>query len=171
MDKLTQEQLDKAIQHVVPGKYKPVAKGGGKPPAVVEIKVLSDAEFDARVSRFNSYPNLKTIRAVTINLGLVGKRVNSPIWQSMLQSHSIYFRETFPSNVQLNREFVLLHEIGHVDWNNEYEALKTLWKKEEMEHYCNLYATDIMAKTYSPKLADIVRRGYSAATPKVHYDA
>lgn len=156
--KLTQELLDVVVARVVPEKYRPSGSEEGKdnqflsdnPQAVTNISVISRKEFNKRTKFW--CPDAGPSLAITINWGRLQQFAKVDGWEKYLNSSAIFFNEDFGTLSGLKLEFVVLHEIGHVDQGFLKGNEAKLWKNDS-EAYADYYAAQRLIEIYDNETA------------------
>lgn len=146
---VTQKQADKLVAAIVPEKYKPRRVVNGQPPYLTNISVMPYIDFYKRVLNYRSEEELRncTPRGLCLNWGelqLLAKVEKGKEW---LRSHTIYLCDSFPGGT-LQLSFVILHEIGHIDFN-----LRESKPKINSDLYADSYAFQQLADIYDMNLA------------------
>lgn len=182
---VTQEQLDEMVRRIVPPEYWPLALRGLSPTAlppnqtpVTNISVQAEEQFLKRIIKYYSVEELiKSIpRAYTLNWGVLYREAKMPGWDEYVRSSSIWINETALAVMgTLGMEFVLLHEVGHVDWNYRKEELLTCLKASDSEVYADFYAHEQLVRVYDRGLADTMLKQFAsrhgAGKDAKNYDA
>ncbi len=167
---LTQEQLDEMVKRVVPRTYWPPSllgkrpKDFDEPPPVTNISIQAQDEFLERITKFYTVEQLleSVPRAYKLNWGYMMKLAQSSDWEKYTKSCSVWFNETITQLGVLAMEFILLHEIGHIDWDCRGEELTPLWRLSEMELYADLYAHDRLVELYDAPMAKMMLKSYGS---------
>ncbi len=126
MIRLTGENVQEYITKYVPKEYQP---GEGK--LVFGIFPIDIANLALLASTFvgRNIPELM-LGGVCINSGML-------LGGSSVEMFDIFIKEHYESEEEI--AFVILHEVGHVDWWVNEERRK-MFKKEDNELYADLYA-------------------------------
>jgi len=173
MAKLTQEVLDKIVERVVPEEYRPPPKGkagllvgANTPPPVTNIDVDDTGSFLVRLVDLNPGIDLLRgpVRAYHVNWGKLRQRAKDPNYAKHLKSSGIWVDEACGDLPMLKMEFIVLHEIGHVDWLRRPEETSALWKDSEEERYADLYACEQLTGLYGETLAKKMLKEFGTST-------
>ncbi len=147
---ITQEQVDKLVTAVVPEKYQPCeVNGDGRPPYLTNISVMPFTDFYKRVLIYHTEEDLAgcTPRGLCLNWGKLRSAAGKAGGEEWLHSHSIFLCDSFPGG-SLQLGFVILHEIGHIDFN-----LKEEGPQQNADLYADTYAFLRLADVYNMDLA------------------
>lgn len=161
----TKELLDKLVEEIIPPEFRPGKKEGDLWPLITNFDLMSKTSIDKWVNWEGE--DAKGVLAITLNWGRVQKRVGSAEWEKAINSYSVWVSEDF-SGPALELKFILLHEIGHIDWkiNNRI----TEWPGVSEELYCDFYACDQLSRVYGADVATMLldlygsRRGWNKRT-------
>jgi len=159
--KLTQSVLDAMVERVVPHTYWPLNLLGKKvtdsnvPPMVTNISIQTQDDFLERMIKYYSVEQLLVAipKAYRLNWGYLMKAAKAKEWEKHTKSCGIWLNEVVDGLTTMETEFILLHEVGHVDWDCRKEELSPFWSHAELELYADLYAHDQLAKIYDAPLA------------------
>lgn len=158
--KVTQEILDALVVKLVPEKYRPGSHDIDNLPTVTNISVMEKDELTKRVAVVfpgeNQTAGGKEIvtSGVHYNWGLLRKGAKLPDWEKWAKSSAIFISDEIAGG-NLHLSFIVLHEIGHVDWNVRREELH-FWQHKDEELYCDAYAYEVLKNKYDEETAFII---------------
>jgi hypothetical protein len=98
--------------------------------------------------------------------------MGAPDWEKELQNNALFVDENLWGG-SLHTAFVLLHEVGHVNWAVERNKLSG-WQEADKETYCDFYATSILREKYGEECASTLATLFaSKPSPSISkgYDA
>lgn len=147
---VTQEQVNKIVTAIVPKEYKPCGLDSkGNPPYLTNISVMPYTDFYKRVLNYYSEEELagNIPRGLCLNWGRLQMLAGVEKDEGWLHSHSVYLCDSFPGG-SLQLCFVILHEIGHIDFNIKVDKLDV-----NGDLYADTYAFLRLADVYSMGLA------------------
>jgi hypothetical protein len=145
---LTKENLKKLIEDIVPSPYKP-----GEAFATVKafsyvtnIEYIAKAKISKWVKNDGGDQNTTNIHAIAMNWGVMRRRARRDTWADSKLSFGIWLSEDLDVPV-MTLAFIILHEIGHVDWAVRRGELIN-WKEEHQESYADMYAYERLGQLY-----------------------
>ena len=151
---LTEENLNKLIDDIVPSPYKPgEAFASIKSFSyVTNIGYLSKAKMSNWIDKDCAGRNTSDIHAIAMNWGVLRKKAGSKTWDESKLSFGIWIREDLDVPI-VALSFIILHEIGHVDWAVRRKELLG-WCEENQEVYADTYAYQQLVKLYGKLSAE-----------------
>jgi len=151
---LTKENLNKLVADIIPEPYGP---GQGFPPGskgtfayVTNVDYISKAKMSKWIQT-DSGGDATNVHAIAMNWGIMKLKARSKDWEEAKLSHSIWISDELDVPT-LALAFIILHEVGHVDWKVRRGELLS-WKEEDQESYADVYAYERMCELYGQKAA------------------
>jgi hypothetical protein len=150
---LTKENLKKLVEDIVPSPYKPGEAFASvkKSPYVTNIEYIDKDNISRWVKNDGGDQDATNIQAVAMNWGVMKRRAQIPTWKESKLSYGIWLSKELDVPV-MTLAFIILHEIGHVDWAVRRGELIN-WKEEHQESYADMYAYERLGELYGEHTA------------------
>lgn len=163
---LDRETLEKLVMDIVPEPYTPKKSGTPRDPKdpwplLTHVEIDDRGNIDKWLKRWSPAKNPERVRAVCINWGHLLKAAGCDDWHEKLHSRFISIRPDTDLSI-LGLSFLILHEVGHIHWDNTPEE-QLRWVKGNEELFADMFAHDTLRDLYGIEMAQRLLIEYGSA--------
>lgn len=164
---LDRDKLQELVQDIVPECYRPPLpsseerKKDAPWPHLTDVHYAKNETIDSLLKRYLPDSNHDGIQAILVNWGILSRDAGATGWEERMNSRTIMIRENIDISV-LGLSFIILHEIGHIHWENA-PAERLKWRVDNEELFADMYAHDRLEELYGIDVAMKIILQYGSA--------